>query len=373
MVGPLLAALLAAASPAAPCRAPLPHGPAVPATIVLTSGCGAFRLETGGRVTRLPPRWLARHGGGTGRRYGADLQIRHTRAGRIVLLRRGRLVWRSSGLYPNDGGNVAFGPGLFAFASYRRGVFLTDLKSPERLVMPGRGWYPHDFFRSGRLIVGGGRVITVVSPQGHVERSYAYSVRGSYAFDGDRNTLSLVTPDGRLATVRETRLGVGRRVGRHGMISFARPGVLVFYGARSITVARLDGRVTMRASWPRGRLSVLDSGAVVSGDGRRAAFRLSDARPGAQRGRAILFVLRAGDTTATALYRHRLGRIGCATGATLRWHGRQLLYGSADGQLAVIDTATGRRHDLESLGRALPRRWPADRPMVAWLSDFRGA
>src|SRR5207248_4193123 len=123
--GALLESLLAGL--VAPCRAPLPRAPAVPAPLVAWSSCGAFRIRTDGRVVRLPRHWLARHSGGTGRRWEAKLDIRRNRPGRYVLVREGRVVWRSRGLYPNDGGSIAFGPGRFAFASYRRGVFMTDL------------------------------------------------------------------------------------------------------------------------------------------------------------------------------------------------------------------------------------------------------
>ena len=68
------------------------------------------------------------------------------------MLRDGRLVWRSQSLYPNDGGSVAFGPGEFAFASYRRGVFLTDLTSGERLVVRGRGLFPYEFTSGGATV-----------------------------------------------------------------------------------------------------------------------------------------------------------------------------------------------------------------------------
>lgn len=372
VIAALTAALLAsAATPAGPCQKPLPRGPAVPAPLVFTTGCGSFRLQPSGRVNRLPRRWLAAHPGGTGRRYGADLQIRRNRAGRIFVLRRGQLVWRSSRLYPNTGGDIAFGPNSFAFASYYEGVFLTDLHGPERLVLPGRGRFPHDFFASGRLVVTGGRAIAVLSPQGRTERRYPYSRRGGYAFDGRSNTLFFVTPRGRLGTVRESRLRVGRRLDADGMLSLAPERRLVFYGAYSLTVATLDGRVVARARWRREPLGVFDSGASVSPDGRRVAFRLSDARAGAKSGTAVLYLLSAGRMRAEPLYRHRLGRLGCWSGGSMRWHGRQLLYTSADGQVALIDTTSRRRRDLSRFAESLPGSHRLEQPVVGWASDFR--
>src|SRR5436190_21952187 len=122
MLATVLAAVVATAAPTHPCRAPLPRAPALPSPLIAWTSCGAFRVARDGSVDRLPPHWLARHGGGTGRRFGAKLNLRRDRAGRYFLLRDRRLVWRSHGLYPNDGGTVAFGPGLFAFDSSRRGV-----------------------------------------------------------------------------------------------------------------------------------------------------------------------------------------------------------------------------------------------------------
>ncbi|HZQ65822.1 MAG TPA: hypothetical protein VFA66_11410 [Gaiellaceae bacterium] len=174
---------------ATPCDAPLASGLSVPAPIVFRTSCGGFRLSTDGVVVRLPRGWFGSHAYGTGRRYGADLQVRRTRSGSFRLLSHGRLVWRSSGLYPNDGGSVAFGPGEFAFGTYRQGVFLTDLEGRERLVVPGRGRFPIDFARSGRLLVGGSGRLEIVSPGGAVVRRYRYRGVNGFQFDERTDTL----------------------------------------------------------------------------------------------------------------------------------------------------------------------------------------
>jgi hypothetical protein len=371
MITALIAAVFAtAATPAAPCRVPLPQGPAVPAPIIFKTSCGGFRLATDGDLTRLPRRWFAAHAGGTARRWGAGLQIRRNRTGRIFILRSGRLVWRSRDLYPRTGDTVAFGPNAFAFNSYYRGVFLTDLRGPERLVFPGRGRYPHSFFPSGRLLVTGGRALIVLSPDGQVEGRYPYVRRRGYSFDVASDTLFFATPRGRLATLRESQLRVGRRLEIEGWMSVTPQGPLLFSGARSLSLATRDGRLLASARWPRSRLSVFDSGATVSPDGRRVAFRLSDARAGARKGTAVLFLLAAGERRARPVYRHRLGPIGCGVGASMYWHSRYLLYGSADGELAIIDGVTRQRRDLSRLARALPRRGAADRPVAGWASDY---
>jgi hypothetical protein len=354
LVESLLAGLIA------PCRAPLPRAPALPAPVVAWSSCGAFRVGTDGVVTRLPRHWLARHGGGTGRRWEAKLDIRRNRPGRYVLVRGGRVVWRSHGLYPNDGGSVAFGPGLFAFASYRRGVFLTDLRHGERLVARGRALYPLDFMDDGDLVVAAGHALGLVSPDGRTVRRFRFRHRNSFAFDERSGTLFFVTPGGRLASLHDRQLRLGRSVSAvGGQVSTPARGLVVFGGDRTIVVTRTDGSVIARTRW-RSSAAGSDSGVSVSPDGRAFAFRLVKGR------NATLHLLRAGATAAETLYRHRLGPSGCAVGANLSWHGRFLLYVSTDGRRAIVDTATRAVIDLTRLAVALP----GERASIAWASDF---
>jgi hypothetical protein len=372
MIATLLAATALAAPPAHahPCRAPLPHGPAVPAPVVLWTSCGSFRLAPDGRVSRLPRRWLAERAGGTGRRYGAHLDIRRTHTGRFLLLLHGRVVWRSTGLYPGDGGGVAFGPHSFAFASYRRGVFLTDLHGAEQLVARGRGLYPYGFTSRGDLIVTRAHTITLVSPTGTIMRRFRYRPQNGYGFDEQTDTLYYVTPTGRLATVQGTRVLLERSLLHvDGMLSVARPNLLVFSCPTSITTTSRDGAVIAKADWSSSQLNS-DAGVSVSADGRSFAFRLSDARPGARSSTATVYLLRARASQAQAVYRHHLGPSGCAVGAGLSWHGQNLLYSSTDGTLAILNTRTHATISLNSLAKALPRRSDAERASAEWRSNL---
>ena len=369
MFAALVATVLAAlptTTPAEPCRAPLPRGPAVPAPIVLTTSCGGFLLDPSGHVSRLPPRLLAAASGGTGRRYGADLNVRRTRAGRFLLLRHGKVVWRSARLYPNDGGTVAFGPGSFAFTTYREGVFLTDLRGAERLVA-GRGSFPVDFTSRGELLVSGRGAVRLIAHDGATRRRIRYRPRHGFAFDALSDTLFLVTRRGVLAAWDGQRLRQVRPLGRiGGWMTLALDGPLVFQAPRSLTVLRRDGVVVARTAWPRSRMGISDSGVSVSPGGRLFAFRRTDARPGARSATAVVYVLPRGGTQARAVYRHRLGPVGCAVGATLIWHGRFLLYSSYDGRLAVVDGRGGAVRRLNRLARALPRRTRAERVSATW-------
>jgi hypothetical protein len=333
------------------CRAALPRGPRVPAPIVLRNACGGFRLGADGRVTRLRVSFFAATGStrGTGRRYGADLSVRRNPAGRFFVLRGSRVVWRSSGSYRNDGTQIAFGPHSFAFATFRGGVYRTDLHGPERLVLRGRSLAPLGVSSAGDLTVEGRSRIRVVSSTGALVRSYGYRTRNGVAFDERTESLSFVTPDGHLAT------GPPRSVRSHkrlpaveGVITLTRTRLLVFSGGHELVVTRPDGTVVARAAW-HPAAGTTDSGFELSPDGRALAFRISTAHPGDTSGTAVVYVVRAGESAARVVFRDRLGPVGCGSAATMSWHGDDLLYGRSGGELAAIDTRTARIVELSAV------------------------
>ncbi len=382
----LFAAVLASAVlPSHGCKAPLPQGPAVPAAIVVRTSCGWFDLEPSGRVRRLPRSPVGFGRGGIAedgsRHYGADLFIRRTHPGRFIVWRlhrtpAGRLtrtvIWHSSRDYYNTGGDNAFGPHLFAFDDYYHGIFLTDLRHPERLVMRGRGLYPIGFTRAGDLLISmRGYSIAVVAPNGTLLRRFSYRGRNSFTWDEHTDTLYFVRPDRMLAAAHGAHVRPIRPVtGIEGGIWFTRPRLLVFNGRRSVTIINLNGKLIARDRWARTPIDTFDSGLSVSPHGRTFAFRLSSAHPGAHHGQAVVYVLHAGQSEARAIYRHRLGPSGCAVGANMEWHGRYLLYSSADGQRAVLDTSTGRRISLMHLLHGIPQRGRSQVYDVFWRRDL---
>lgn len=381
----LAVALASAVLPSHGCREPLPRGPVVPAPMVVQTGCGWFGLKTTGRITRLARSPVGFGRGGIAedgsRHYGADLVIRRTHSGRFILFRlrrtpAGRLtrtiVWRSSGGYYNTGEENAFGPHLFAFAAYYRGMYLTDLRHPERLVVRGRGLYPIGFTGNGELMIAGsGHPISVVAPDGRLLRRYSYRPRGGFAWDYQSDTLYFVRRDGMLAAAQGAHLHVLRRLtGIEGQIGYMAPGLLVFNGQRSVTITSLAGKLIAQDRWPRTPLDNFDSGLSVSPNGRTFAFRLTDAYPGARHGEAIVYVLHAGQSRARAIYRQTLGQSGCAVGAGMEWHGRYLLYSSTDGHQAVLDTRGGRQTSLMPLLARLPQRGRSQTYNVYWRSDL---
>jgi hypothetical protein len=263
------------------------------------------------------------------------------------------------------------GAHAFAFASYRRGVFLTDLRGGERLVARGRGLHPYSFTGHGDLLVSGARSISLVAPRGTVLRRFAYRPRNGFGFDDRTGTLYYVTRAGRLAAARGVRVELARSLRDvDGLLSVARPNLLVFSGARSITATRRDGTVVAEASWSSRRVGS-DSGVAVAPAGDAFVFRLSDAHPGSRSSTATVYLLRAGASRAQAIYRHQLGPSGCAVGASLSWHGTSLLYSSSDGTLALVDTRTAAVTELTTLARTLPRHAAGERAYAGWRGDFR--
>jgi hypothetical protein len=355
-----------------PCRTALPRGPAVPSPLIVWDSCGVFHLAGDGKVTHLPRHWLALHGGGTGRRFGADLQLRRSHAGAYVLLRHGRTLWHSHGLYPNDYTGVAFGPGLFAFGSYtHRGIFLTDLRSPERMVARGRAVYPLGFTGRGMLLVDGGHAILVIGPSGKLLRRYRYARRRGFAFDDWRGVLSFVTRGGALAEVRNGRAHVvGRAPAIPAWPNLLAPGLLAWPRAHQVVITNRSGDVVAHARWPA-RRGAMDLGVYASSDGTLFAYRVTKASPGARRPSATVYVLSRGGRTGRLLVTHQAAKPGCGgIPGGLGWSGHDLLYDFGDGRVAVFDVDSGARTDLATFVRAIPRRDPGESVAFAWASSF---
>jgi hypothetical protein len=289
----------------------------------------------------------------------------------VFLLRRKTLVWRSSGRYPNDAGSVAFGPGLFAFATYRGGVYLTDLHSPERLVVGAKGAYPLDFTAAGQLIVLDRRTIDVVSTRGRILRRLTFDPSRGATLDQSSDTLYFTTPRRVLVTLvgtRTHRVGSVARFG--GGFGLADPGLLSWGSDHSLTVTTRDLRVVASARWPV-RLGSPDLGVSTSADGLLFAFRVSDAFPGKRKARSRVFVIRRGEHEAHEIFRHRYAQMGCGVLGSLGWHGHDVLYDWGLGSALIFDADAWRRTStLDRFARRLPHQGPSDLPSGAWASDF---
>lgn len=344
-----------------PCQAPLPHGPAVPAPIVLKTDCGWFRLTTDGDVSRLGGNWGAMHTRPAEPRY----TIRRTRSGRYLVVQAGEVVWRSRGVFRNEAGNWAFGTHAFAFDSWaRRGVFLTDLRGPERLVIRGRQTYPLGFGREGELLVANRRTIFVVSRDGTVLRRLRYRRASSYAFDDLTKVLYFVSPAGVLTSLRGSTVRRIVTTRERGWISLLGRRLLTFTTPRRLAIVRRgDGSSVASSSW-RGVGRELDAAVAVSDDGRLFAFRVAKS-PGI----ATVYVLRAGEHRARPMYRHRFQQAGCGFDVVLIAHSSSFLYQSGHARAAVI-TADGMVTRLTSVLLSLPRKVHAMPVDAYWEADF---
>jgi hypothetical protein len=334
---------------------------------VAVDDCGAFLAHEDGRVERLPRRWLARHGSGTGRTYGAKLQVRFV--GRRLELRvDDRVVWRAARVYRDYGGALAFGPhGRFAFATYRHGLYLAPRGRPERLVLPGRALYPIGYTPRGDLLVALPRArIWLLDARGRVRLRIRYQPHASFLFDERHDTLTWVTPRHRLAQLVDRRIRLSRPIPVLGSLAWQTRDLVGFGGLHVLRVVHRDGRVVAKLWVRRG---VLDTGFAAAADGSRFAFRtvLGRVAVGAP---VRVYVLRAGAARARLLARYRLGSVGCAQGANFAWHGHLLLYTAVDRKQLVLDTDTGTRTDLATLAPALPRRGAYSTASFSWRADY---
>lgn len=380
MVG-VLASIALALGPhtAHPCMAAQPRGPSVPAPLGLHTTCGWYEHDRNGRTFRLPNHWGAKHGIGTGRRYGARLDVCFHHTGHIPLCVHGKLVWRSRGAYGGFSGDLAFGPREFAFADYYKGVYLTDLRRPERLVLRGRGLYPDDFTRNGDLIVVAHHALVVVSRAGKIVGRHPFRSSNGFAFDWRSDTYVFVTPRGRLATLRERRVRLGPVVAKLGGVGVIAKGVIAFAGRGVLTLMREDGSTVASSRWDA-RRETLVAGPSASLDMRTFGYELVRARPrppgrAVPRGPATLYVLHPGGRRARVLLQRWRSPVECVEGGPcaggLDWNGRFFLYQPGDGHVGVVDSATGRVIELTRFDRSLPHLGTQpEQAVIAWKREF---
>ena len=256
----------------------------------------------------------------------------------------------------------------FAFADYRRGVFLTDLRGPERLVVRGRGLSPDDFTRNGDLVVAAGNALIMVSRADRVVGRFRFRPGSGYAFDRRRDAYVFVTPHGRLAVLRRRRVRIGPTVARLGPVRLLAPGLLAFTGRTGFTVMREDGAVVDAARW-NPRAETLVAGPAVSPDGRSFVYEL------VRGGAATVLVVRQRERRGHVLLRRWRSPTRCIEGGPCAggfdWDGRFFLFQPGDGHVGLVDSGSGRLIDLTRLVHGLPHLGPRpEGAALAWKSDF---
>ena len=350
-------------------RPPAPAGPGRAGADRVADGLRRFLLRRDGRVERLPERWFETHAGNPPQPHADGRRVGVNARGAVVVRRAGVRVWRATGTH--HGISPVFGPGgALAFGAYGQGVYLTDLRSRERLVVRGRAVWPLAFGDDGNLVVRGAGALVVLRPDGTPLRRIPYRTALGALTDPVSGRVHVVAPDGTLTVVdgaRVTRLA--RLAGVAGWLTSAAHGRFAFQEARRVRVWDARGRVVAQAGWPRSLAA--DSGLVVAPDGRAVAFRLSDAYPGAAFGTARVRVLDGATGRAREIYRHRLGPSGCGVGGNLVWRGRALLYDAYDGNVAVLDADGGPAVRLTRLARTLSPAGIAGGVAASWLASYR--
>ncbi len=183
-------------------------------------------------------------------------RLRFTRAGSSSRRRAARSGCRTTG--------------DLAFADYRRGVYLTDLRSPERLVFRGHGLSPYDFTRRGDVVGVAGSELLLVSRAGKVLSRLPFRAGSGYAIDRRSDAYVLVTPSGRPARLHDRRLRLGQVVSGLGELSVIADRTIALTGTGRLSVIHEDGSVVASAARnPREQTPVVPPAASPDGLCRR--------------------------------------------------------------------------------------------------------
>ena len=348
----ITAALLLAATGAASgkssgrnCSRNLPQAPpGLPATVVVTTDCGLFRLGTNGSVTYagkwkspVPP---------VARGYWMDLAWYGLDHGHVLIGQGMKRLWRSHDTYTRGRylniGSVVVGRGRLAFSYYQgrqSRVLVARYGHAEHLVAQGEA--PFVFTGAGDLVTwqerghalvlreanGGERTLAPHAVDPQVDRAnrivFFRSARQLYEFDGN--------------SVR--RLASLPRLGLTGVPTVEPLGRLVaVHDRHRLVVVDHAGRPVASTVLPRSRHRAdgVTSPVATNAGGTAVAFTVTSAN----RLRETVYLLARGTRRARALHSEKFVGGGCGAGAWLAWQGRWLLYANAGQQAAVVDSSS---------------------------------
>jgi len=324
------------------CSRDLPQAqPGLPATVVVTTDCGLFRLGTDGSVTYagkwkspVPP---------VARAYWMDFSWYGIAHGHLLIGRGMKQLWRSHDTYPGgrrvDVEDLALGPHGLAFSLYRgRQSLLFTARYGGREHRVANGELPLAFTHAGlvtwrehgkSLLLHTGQTVRflahAIEPQVDREsRMVVFRSKGElFVFDGAR--------------VRE--LASLRKLGVIGVPVVEPLGRLVAaHDRRRLIVVDYDGRLVASTLLPRSRHRVdgVTSPVAADADGTAVAFTVTSGNLL----RETVYLLARGTRRAQPLLSEKfVGGGGCGAGAWLSWRGRSLLYANAAQQAAVIDSS----------------------------------
>jgi hypothetical protein len=332
------------------CARALPHlGATLPDSIVLTTDCGRFRLESDGHVgfagsytMPVPPEvrsWSP-----------FDLSWFGVEHDHLVIGRAMQRLWRShgsySGTYPGDVEPV-LGQRAFAFEyikGRRSSLYFVRHGGAERVI--GHGETP--------LVFAEGKLVT------QSEHGGALILRGS---DGRRLRVIAVHPNA-VQVDREGKMVLFRLKGRlfvfdgvcvRDLVSLRRLGLggapltveplgrlLAVHDERRLIVLDYDGRLVASTPLPRRpkRADGISSAVVANPAGTAVAFTATSGNTAyGSSGRETVYVLAAGERRARPVFSERLVFKVCERIADLAWRGRWLLYDDTELRAALVDTS----------------------------------
>jgi hypothetical protein len=312
---------IVAAVAAAACGIPLPSAPAgLPAPVVVETICGDYAIASDGRVTTAPrPRPEA-----------SPVQI-DRRFGHIVVIRDGKVVWRSRRTFPRAMDSLdsfAVGTRDVAFSFMRGRLWVARLNGPERPVARHEGavgWTSNNDLLTLRRRKRRNDIF-VRREGGSNPRLVARAPRTMWFDQATARVLyvtasaSLVRSDGRSSVALANLHDLG--TGPAASIDFVEKGLIALTGSGRLVVLRPDGSVFASTSTP--------SGPIISFAPARDRIAFVT--------HTHAFVLREGATSATEILPEEVRIDGCG-GPNLSWHDSWLLYVDGfDGKVVALDS-----------------------------------
>lgn len=322
----------------------LPAGPReLPAPIKVDTHCGTFIIDQNG----------ARFVGVRG-----PTPITHGlrwRGGRLELLERGRVAWRSARRHPRHAAAawVAANGRSLAFQYYGGPLYLADFGGRERPI-GAVDEYPLGWTRIGFLVTARGTILRARARAGQLVEQLMDGTR-SFRFDERTRTLLFVSRRNELVRTDGRHTGTLARlspldVGRWPAIEPLRSGRIALVGRRLVVLDSRGGVVASdRARHPAvGPSTESPRGAVASVITRYLENHT--------RAREAIRLLQPGARASTLLFGHEFHHLACGHGMTLSWRGDWLLYSTTEGQVVAIDAASREPIDLTTLTARLPGR-----------------
>ena len=361
------------------CAGALPQALAgLPATVVVTTDCGRFRLAPGRNAVYIGP-WKSPVPSAA-RGYWMDLTWYGRSHGHLLIGRGMERLWRSHNTYRgpinSDLGAVALGRKALAFGFFRGrrpDLYVARYGGRERLA--ARGESPLGFVPSGALVTleDKSQALVLRSDSGRLERLIAphviepqrdlhsgmlvYRVRHRlFVFDG----------------THPRQIAGLRRLGIRGTPQIEPLGRLVaVHDQRRLVVVAYDGRLRASTALPTRpkRADMVSSSVEANQAGTAVAFTATKGNTAyGSSGRETVYVLGAGDRQARPVLTEQVTFKVCERMASLAWRGRWLLYGNSERQAAIVDISGERPAlDLSEVIARLPATSRDDgRFDVAW-------